>query len=131
MSMTKTRSRWPWLFALPLLSVTGGAHAEADGPDFWKVVGVAADDVLNLRAESNPRAPKVGEIPPGATCVRNLGCVGGLTLARYTELSEAERVAAKKANPRWCKVEYQGQRGWVAGRYLAEGDCEAKDSGDR
>ena len=103
--------------------------AEADGPDYWSVHGVARNDVLNLRAGANPHAEKVGEIPPAATCVRNLGCTGGLTLEEYTTLSEGERKALEKKRPRWCQVEYQGNKGWVAGRYLREGDCtDAADS---
>jgi uncharacterized protein YraI len=101
----------------------GAALAEADGPDFYRVIDVAADDVLNIRAEPDPGAAKVGEIPPGADCVRNLGCRGGLTLQEFTTLSEAEQAERLRQNPRWCQVEYQGVTGWVAGRYLAEGAC--------
>jgi hypothetical protein len=102
---------------------TGAAFAEADGPDFYRVTNVAADDVLNLRARPNPRARKVGEIPPDGACIRNLGCRGGLTYREFTELSPAERKQRERENPRWCKVEYEGVTGWVAGRYLAEDDC--------
>jgi hypothetical protein len=42
------------------------ASADADGPDFYVVHGVASNDVLNVRAEPDPHAHKVGEIPPGA-----------------------------------------------------------------
>jgi uncharacterized protein YgiM (DUF1202 family) len=109
-------------FALPVT-----ASAEADGPDWWSVHGVAADDVLNLRAKASPHADKLGEIPPGANCVRNLGCQGGLTLQQYTELSEHERKAMMKKHPRWCQVEYDGVRGWVSGHFLREGTCTDTD----
>jgi hypothetical protein len=102
---------------------TGAAFAEADGPDFYVVRGVARDDVLNLRAAPNPRARKVGEIPPDGACIRNLGCHGGLTFQEFTELSPAAQKQRERENPRWCQVEYRGVTGWVAGRYLAEGDC--------
>ncbi len=102
---------------------TGVARAEADGPDYYAVRGVARGDVLNVRSEPDPHAPKVGEIPPDGTCIRNLGCQGGLSFQEYTELSPAEQERRQRENPRWCKVEYQGMTGWVAGRYLAEGDC--------
>lgn len=110
------------LAALAVL-VPSLAWAEADGPDYWQVVGVAADDVLNIRAAADPHADKVGQIPPGATCVRNLGCVGGPTFADYLArgMNDVEPVEEK---PRWCRVEYRGQNGWVAGRYLAEGHCQ-------
>jgi hypothetical protein len=97
--------------------------AEADGPDYYRVVDVAADDVLNIRAEPSPAAEKLGEIPPGADCVRNLGCQGGLTFEEFTTLSDAAKAERLRRNPRWCRVEYQGVTGWVAGRYLAEGGC--------
>jgi len=112
---------------LGLLAVTilvmgsGAASADADGPDYYRVTGIAPDDVLNLRAAPNAHAAKVGDIPPGATCIRNLGCQGGLSFREFTELSPAEQKKRLKENPRWCKVEYQGMTGWVAGRYLAEG----------
>ena len=60
------------------------ASAEADGPDWWTVHEIAADDVLNQRASGSPDAEKVGEIPPGARCVRNMGCEGGLTFSEYS-----------------------------------------------
>ena len=47
-------------------------------------------------------------------------------LAEFSELSGAEREQRLKQNPRWCRVEYQGQQGWVAGRYLREGTCQRK-----
>jgi hypothetical protein len=97
--------------------------AEADGPDYFRVIDVAADDVLNLRAEPRASSEKVGEIPPGADCVRNLGCQGGLSFEEYTTLTDEEKAARLKANPRWCRVEYRGVAGWAAGRYLGEGGC--------
>ena len=101
----------------------GAARAEADGPDHYRVTGVAANDVLNLRASPHAKAAKVGVIPPGATCVRNLGCQGGLSLAEYTTLSPAQQKERLRQHPRWCRVEYRGVTGWVAGRFLAEGSC--------
>ncbi len=101
----------------------GAALATADGPDFYEVTGIAANDMLNIRAEPDPHSEKIGEIPPDGTCVRNLGCQGGLTFKEFTELSPAEREKRLKAHPRWCKVEYEGITGWVAGRYLREGAC--------
>jgi len=97
--------------------------AVADGPDHFQVTGGQNGDVLNIRTEPNSVAAKIGEIPPDGTCIRNLGCRGGLTLHEYTTLSEHERQQRLKENPRWCKIEYQGTIGWVAGRYLIEGSC--------
>lgn len=102
---------------------TGLVRAEADGPDDFAVRGVARDDVLSIRAEPDPQACKLGEIPPDGTCIRNLGFRGGLTFEEFTTLAPDEKERRTWENPRWCKVEYGGVTGWVAGRYLAEGDC--------
>ena len=111
------------IFSL-MITAAGFAHAEADGPDYYRVHGVAGNDVLNIRSHADPHAHKVGEIPPGADCVRNLGCKGGLSMEEFTNLSKREQAAAKRDHPRWCHIEYQGTKGWVAGRFLAEGSCD-------
>ena len=112
------------LIFLLLMAASGFALAEADGPDFYRVHGVAGNDVLNIRSEANPHARKVGEIPPGADCVRNLGCKGGLSMDEFKNLSKREQAAANKDHLRWCQVEYRGIRGWVAGHFFAEGSCD-------
>ena len=113
-----------FLIAASILALhPGAASADAGGPDFYRVRNIATNDVLNIRAEPNPRAAKVGEIPPDGACIRNLGCRGGLTFQEFTELSPSARKRRERENPRWCKVEYRGVTGWAAGRYLAEGDC--------
>jgi uncharacterized protein YraI len=111
-----------------LIFAAGAAVADADGPDFFRVTGVSGHDVLNIRAEPGPHAKRIGEIPPDGTCVRNLGCRGGLTFQEFTDLSEAQKAERLKENPRWCKVEYQGVQGWVAGAYLQEGGCDTRAS---
>jgi len=97
--------------------------AEADGPDFYKVRNVASDDVLNMRVAPYWQAEKIGEIPPDGQCIRNMGCRGGLTYNEFVTLNETEKKQLLRRRPRWCQVEFQGRVAWVAGRYLAEGDC--------
>jgi len=88
---------------LLLLIVTSGvAIADADGSDYYKVEGVASNDVLNIRTKANPHADKVGEIPPRANCVKNLGCKGGLTMSEFTELSKKEQAVILRKCSRWC-----------------------------
>jgi len=99
------------------------AWADADGPDFYQVHGVAPGHVLNLRAGPGSASHVIGRIPSGATCLKNQGCQGGLSFEEFTQLPEADKKRKLKENPRWCKMEYQGLVGWVAGRYLAEGAC--------
>ncbi len=102
---------------------SGLASAEADGPDFYRVTGVRPDDVLNIRAAPKANAAKLGTIPRDGNCIRNLGCQGGLSFQEFSNMSKAEQAKRLKQNPRWCRVEYHGVTGWVAGRYLAEGSC--------
>ncbi len=116
----KTKSK---LVFLLLMTASGLTWAEASGPDYWRVQGVADNDALNIRIDADPHAKIIGEIPPGSSCIRNLGCQGGLSFEEFTTLSKKEKVAAEKANPRWCQIEYQGIRGWVSGKYLAEKSC--------
>ena len=103
---------------------SGSAFADADGPDYYKVKGVASNDVLNMRSKADPDANKVGEIPLEADCVKNLGCKGGLTMSEFTNLSKKEQAVILRKRPRWCHVEYHGIKGWVSARYLAEGSCD-------
>ncbi len=112
------------VFIVGMIWISPHAFAEADGPDYWRVHGVDANDVLNIRREADPRSEKIGDIPPDGRCVKNLGCKGGLTYKEFTTLSEAEKENIKKMRPRWCRIDYQGTMGWVAGRYLREGACE-------
>lgn len=108
---------------LPLLT-SDIALATADGPDTYRIRGIANDDVLSIRNAASPHADIIGTIPVTASCIKNLGCQGGLSLEEFTRLSTTERAAANQAHPRWCHIEYQGINGWVPGRFLAEGTCD-------
>ena len=93
--------------------------ATADGPDYFNVTGVAADDVLNIRAAPMASGTLIGTIPADGDGIANLGCIGGLTLAEWEQATEAERTAAAKT--RWCRVGYDRTIGWAAGWFLTEG----------
>lgn len=105
--------------AAALALTAAGALAEADGPDWFRVTGVADGESLTLRAAPGPEAEILGALPPGAAGLRNLGCRGGMSYAEWAEASAAERAAA--ARERWCRVGWRGLEGWVAARFLAEG----------
>ncbi len=97
---------------------SGAARAEADGPDFWRVAGVAPGDVLNIRAAPSPKARALGTVPHDGQGLHNLGCRGGLSFAQWEKAGPAQRERGRRA--RWCKIEYRGVTGWVAGRFLVE-----------
>ena len=95
--------------------------ADADGPDFFRVVDVASNDVLNIRTQPTARSAIIGIIPPNGNGIQNLGCQGGLSYAQWQSASPAEREAARKRV--WCQIYYRGVKGWVAGWFLAEGSA--------
>lgn len=94
------------------------SFGEADGPDYWRVVGVRPGSVLNVRERPEPDSRKIGTLPHDATHLQNLGCQGEPSLEEWTAMSVKARLDAKTA--RWCKIRHDGRDGWVAGRYLSE-----------
>ena len=119
---------FPWMHrcAALLLAVLAGlwpvrfAMATADGPDYYSARGIAPGASVPFVAAPRSDAPPVGRIGSAATCLRNLGCQGGLSLEEFSTLSEAAKQQRLAANPRWCQVAYQGRVGWLPGQYLAE-----------
>jgi heat shock protein HslJ len=105
----------------------GGARAEADGPDFYRVTGLEPGELLNIRAGPGLDQPRIGAIPYGTDGLANLGCEGGLSLAEWEQASEAERAAGLRT--RWCRIRHMGIEGWVAGWHLAEGAAPADAAG--
>jgi hypothetical protein len=53
-------NRYSGLFMAFSCLLPGFSVAEADGPDFYRVVGVPKGDVLSLRSAPNARADKIG-----------------------------------------------------------------------
>jgi uncharacterized protein YraI len=83
--------------------ITGGVPAGAqEGARTYRVVGVANDDVLNMRAGPSAGYGKVGMIPPRGRGVRIVGPC-----------------------EEWCPVRYNGATGWVNRTYLAAEPAEA------
>jgi len=107
-----------------LLLPAGRAQATADGPDFFRVVGIAADETLNMRAGPGTEHAKIAEIPPDTDGLGNLGCVGGLDFAAWQQATPEQREKARKT--RWCRVSYRGTEGWVAAWFLTEGGPPAE-----
>ncbi len=109
------------LLSACVLCLPAQTMADASGPDYFRVVGVASNDVLNIRTEPTARSAKIGAIPPYGNGVQNLGCVGGQSYAQWEASTAAQREAARKRV--WCQIYYRGVQGWVAGWFLAEGSA--------
>ena len=118
--------------AVSLLLVTASwapaALADADGPDFYAVTGVAVEDTLTVRAGPSETAEKVGEIPHDARGLRSLGCQGMPTFAEWQAMTPEER--ADSGRNHWCRVSYRGAEGWVAARFLREDGSPPADPTD-
>lgn len=74
------------------------AAAAQELPALYRVTGVAADDVLNVRAEPDAGAERIGALPPAAAGVE---------------------VVELAAGRRWGRVNLAGTSGWVSMRYMA------------
>jgi len=100
-------------FALP-------AFAEADGPDAWRVVGVAPDDVLNARVGPGTDYFVIATLPHDARGVQLSVCVPTTTTLQYFALSGGQQAELAGLAP-WCLVSLGGEQlGWVHRRFLAE-----------
>lgn len=102
-----SKSNWAMIggaLAMALPTLTNVARAEADGPDFYRVVEVAAGETLTMRAGPAANHPVLRTISPRANGVANLGCEG-----------------APGSSDHMCLVGYDRTVGWVEGRHLAEG----------
>lgn len=80
----------------------GSGDADASGPDWWAVTGVAANDTLNVREGPSVNDRVIARAGSG-TVLRNGGCVG-------------------EGRSRWCKVSAPDGSftGWASGRFLQE-----------
>ena len=92
------------------------AQQHAPSPPFWAVTGVRANDVLHLRDMPAAESKSLAGIPARAHGLKNLGCRNNVpSLEEWMRMSKAQR---ELAATQWCRVEYQGKQGWVAGRFL-------------
>ncbi len=99
------------------------ASAE-DPPQFWAVTGVAPDDVLHLRDVPSADSKSLAQIPASARGLRHLGCRRNQPpMEQWARMSAAAR---REALTQWCRVEYRGTTGRVAGRFPQRGHHSAK-----
>lgn len=109
------------LFAAFLVATS--ARAE-DPSEFWAVTGVGAGDVLHMRDVPSADSKSLAQIPPNARGLKHLGCRRNQPpLDLWMRMNETAR---REALTQWCRVEYQGMQGWVAGRFLTKDSAWAK-----
>jgi hypothetical protein len=87
-----------------------------DPPKYWAVTGVEEGDTLHMRDMPHGDSKILADIPPRAHGLKDFGCiVPQPSFDRWVDMTPAERANAKLA---WCRVEYKGNQGWVAARFL-------------
>ena len=70
----------------------------ASGPDFFQTRGLSPSQSVAIKKAPTSGSATIGQIPFNGQGIKNLGCAGG-----------------------WCLVEWNGLRGHVQIKYLAEG----------
>jgi hypothetical protein len=112
------------LTALALAGPTFVVAEESLTPHSWAVTGVRSDDVLHLRDVPSADSRSLARIPSNARGLKNLGCRRNQPpMDQWVRMSQEQRALALT---RWCRVEYRGMQGWVAGRYLRSDDKGGK-----
>jgi uncharacterized protein YgiM (DUF1202 family) len=117
--MDRNASRTVLAVAVVLALLASAEPRAAPKPRYWVVTGVAANDVLQLRDMPSADSRSLARIPPHARGLKHLGCRRNQPpLEQWMRMSEMQR---QEAQTQWCRVEYGGRQGWVAGRYLKKG----------
>ncbi|TNF21359.1 MAG: hypothetical protein EP318_07205 [Rhodobacteraceae bacterium] len=125
--------RWIAALALGCGLALGAPQARAEidghGPDAWRVTGVAADDVLNMRMGPGTGYLVIDSLAPDARGLEQITCVPLLLPAIRQRLTPAQRADLPQ---RWCLMRTAdlGKAGWVAQRFLAEDTGPAPGPGD-
>ena len=77
---------------------SGNVFATADGPDYYRVVDVTVNNVLNIRASPNTSGIVIGTIPSNADGIANFGCIGGLTMTEYERVYRNQNIVFAVVN---------------------------------
>lgn len=105
--------------AVALAFLASVTHAEIDGsgPDAWRVMGVAPNDVLNVRMGPGTNYPVIETFAHNERNLQQITCVPFYTMAHFSAMTEAELDALP---PRWCLMRTADltKAGWVAQRFL-------------
>jgi len=87
----------PVMLALLLAATTVGATVQAAAGDFYQVIKVEADDVLNMRSGPGTSHAVIGAIPANGRTLVSTG--------------------AEQGN--WMQMTWGGTTGWVHSKYVA------------
>jgi hypothetical protein len=103
--------------AMALAASSVQAEIDGHGPDAWRVTGVAADDVLNMRMGPGTNYLVIDSLPPDARGLQQVTCVPLLLPSIHQRLSEEQRNSLPQ---RWCLMRTDDfiKAGWVAQRFL-------------
>lgn len=106
--------------ALGTLSAAASqVQATADGPDYFRVVGVPDWDRLNIRSGPSARFRVIGTIPYDGRRITNLAeCLPKVSIDQYQQMTPWQVKQLRRRT--WCRISYRGVTGWVASRFLAE-----------
>ena len=109
--------QWGVLFCAMIFAAPIHAEIDGHGPDAWRVTGVAADDVLNMRLGPSTDFLAIDSLPPNARGLEQVTCVPLLIPSIYNRLTEAQREDMPQG---WCLVRTGDfiKAGWVAQRFL-------------
>lgn len=100
------------------LSLPAAAQMDGHGPDAWRVVNVASNDVLNARIGPAVDYDRIAALPPNAIGVQVRVCVPTVSQAQYMALDPANQSRLNAMTP-WCLVFWQNRQiGWVNRNYL-------------
>lgn len=88
----------------------------------WRVAGLTAGDLLNVRAYPSPKSKVLVGYPEGTTLSMTGRCTGGVDLGDIAGLPQAQQ--RELVRYRWCEawLDPSGsgtfRQGWVYGRYI-------------
>jgi uncharacterized protein YgiM (DUF1202 family) len=108
------------MIAVLAAATTALAQSTVPDPEFWAVTGVGSQDALNLRAAPDGDSRRIARIPFNARGIKNYGCPNHVTFEQWKRMTQVQKDRAVRE--RWCEVEYDGKKGWVASRFLREDD---------
>ncbi|WP_372921716.1 hypothetical protein [Roseovarius sp.] len=108
------------LVSLFCASIAQAQFNDGYGPDAWQVTGVASNDVLNIRMGPGTNYPVTDAFAYNESGLQQITCVPLISFEQSVAMTEADRA---NLPPRWCLMtDAQEQKvGWVAGRFLMEG----------